>query len=119
MPYAPIYTPADVEARLVVGKTRENHWLDFKSQLGPDNAENAGDVAQFANASGGILVIAAEEADKVLSGFSNVRNAPKLIAHIEDVVKGHLTPVPVVEPHAVEVRSGIYIVAVNVPPSLG
>jgi hypothetical protein len=118
MPYAPIFTPADLNARLVVGQTREDHWLDFKSQLGGDNVENAGDVAQFANASGGVLVIGAQESNEILSGFNSVPDPPKVIARIEGIVKGHLTPVPVIEPHAIELAPGLQIVVVNVPPSL-
>jgi hypothetical protein len=118
MPYAPIYTPADVNERLIVGQTREDHWLDFKSQLGTDNVENAGDAAQFANASGGVLIIGALESNQILTGFTAVPDAPKVIARIEGIVKGHLTPVPVIEPHAIEIAPGLQIVAVNVPPSL-
>jgi len=118
MRYLPIYTPADVIARLVVGQTREDHWLEFKGQLGGNNIENAGDVVQFANASGGVLVIGAQEANQILAGFDPVPDPPKVIERIEGIVKGHLTPVPVIEPHEIEIRPGLQIVAVNVPPSL-
>jgi Schlafen, AlbA_2 len=118
MSYAPIYTPDDVKARLIIGRTREDHGLDFKDQLGKDNAENAGDVAQFANGSGGVLVIGAQEADQVLTGFVTVSDSATVIKRIEDIVKAHLTPVPIIEPHAIEITSGLRIVAVNVPPSL-
>src|SRR5580765_6256057 len=118
MPYKPIYTQADVNARLVVGETREDHWIEFKSDLGDDNAENARDVAQFANASGGILVFGARESNQVLTGFSAVPDPSKVIVRIEAIVKGHLSPVPVIEPHAIDVRLGQQIVVVNVPPSV-
>jgi hypothetical protein len=118
MTYVPIYTPADVTTRLVVGLTREDHWLEFKSQLGGNNVENAGDVAQFANGSGGALVIGAQETNKILAGFDPVPDPSRVIERIEGIIKGHLTPVPVIEPHAIEVSPGLQIVAVNVPPSL-
>lgn len=118
MPYAPIYTPDDVKTRLLVGQTREDHWLEFKGQLGDKNVENAGDIAQFTNASGGVLVIGAQEANQILTGFEPVPEPSKVIQRIEDIVKGNLTPVPVIEPHAIEISPGFQIVAVNVPPSL-
>jgi len=83
LPYLPIYTIADVRERLKVGQTRENHWLDFKYDLGKDNAENARDIAQFANASGGALVLGAEEDDQVFTGFHCVENPPELITRLD------------------------------------
>jgi hypothetical protein len=118
MPYIPIYSLTDIRHLLVVGETREDHWLDFKSELGNDNRENARDIAQFANASGGTLVIGAQESAQTLSGFINIPDPPKVISRIEGIVKGHLTPVPVIEPESFEVARGVHIVVVNVPPSL-
>ncbi len=62
MPYVPIRVPADLQ-RLVVNMTRENQWLEFKREPQTRNdqgrAECARDVGQFANASGGVLVVGA------------------------------------------------------------
>ena len=118
MSYTPIYTSDDVKAQLVIGQSREDHWLEFKGQLGGNNLENAGDVAQFANGSGGVLVIGAQEANQILSGLNPVPDPPNVIERIEGIVRGHLTPVPVIEPQAIQVSPGLQIVAVNVPPSL-
>jgi hypothetical protein len=115
--YLPIRSSVDLQ-RLIIGTTREDHWLDFKAALGGDNPENARDVAQFGNAEGGTLVFGAEEAGHVLTKFTKVPDPPKVIARIEAIVTGHLIPVPVIEPHALEVSPGSYIVAVNVPPSV-
>jgi len=116
--YLTIYSQEDAHALLIIGQTREDHWLDFKSALGKDNAENARDIAQFANASGGVLILGAEENKQVLTGFTLVPDPPSTITRIDDIVKGHLTPVPVFEPRAIEVETGKFIVAINIPPSL-
>jgi Schlafen, AlbA_2 len=115
--YQPIVSPADLH-RLVIGTTREDHWLDFKEALDSENRENARDIAQFCNADGGVLVLGAREADHILTGFSNVQNAPMVIGRIERLVGSNLTPVPTIEPVVLEVAVGLRIIVVNVPPSL-
>jgi len=35
-----IYTTAALRARLIIGATREDDWLEFKSDLGGDNARS-------------------------------------------------------------------------------
>jgi predicted HTH transcriptional regulator len=119
MPYSPIWSSAQIHERLVIGQTREDHWLDFKSALGADNRKIARDVAQFANASGGTLIFGAQESKQVFTGFNGVSDPPNVITRIDDIVKAYLTPVPTIEPHALELPSGIQLVIVNVPPSMG
>src|SRR6266704_549497 len=119
MLYQPIRSAADVQQRLIVRTTKENHWLDFKSALGGDGPENARDVAQFANASGGTLVIGALESARILTGFDNVPKPATVIAQVEASVGGNLTPVPIIEPYIIEAAHGKNVVVVNVPPSIG
>jgi schlafen family protein len=118
MAYLPLSSVEEAKERLVAGVARENHWLEFKTDLGSDNIEIARDIAQFANASGGVLIIGAVETDQALIAFNPLPDPPKLIARLDNIVKGNLTPVPVIEPHIFKMTAEATIVAVNVPPSL-
>jgi len=122
MPYLPIRTVNDVAQRLLIGTTREDDWLDFKREPhargDQGRAECARDIAQFANASGGVLVIGADESAHVHSGWQAVPNPDDFIRWMHDVVNGQLTPGPVVEPTALQTPSGETAVIVNIPPSL-
>lgn len=119
--YESIRTTEELAQRLVPGQTREDHYLDFKSD--PYHRNDAGrrecarDVAQFANASGGNLVIGAPEENHVLQGFKGVGDPDELARWINDVVKGQLEPVPPVELRTVIASSSARLVVVNVPPS--
>jgi Putative DNA-binding domain len=121
VPYLPIRAPADL-GRLVVNTTREDHWLEFKREPQTRNeqgrVECARDVAQFSNALGGVLLVGADEAAHVLSGWQAVPNPDDYIHWVDDVVKGWLTPVPTVEPHTLQVPGGQTVIALNIPPSL-
>jgi hypothetical protein len=106
------------------GVTREDHYLDFKAA--PHSLKTKGgaddlrvDVAAFANASGGTLVIGAQEADHVFDSFASVAKPHEEIRWIDEVLKECLEPPPIVEPHAVVEPGGASIVIVNVPPALG
>jgi len=118
MAYLPLTSVDEAKQHLVAGIARENHWLEFKTDLGNDNIETARDIAQFSNASGGILVIGAVETNQTLTAFYPLPDPPKLIARLDNIVKGHLTPVPVIEPHMLKMTSELTIVTVNVPPSV-
>jgi hypothetical protein len=121
MAFLPIRVPTDLQ-RLALNTTREDHWLEFKrephARSDQGRVELARDVAQFANASGGVLVIGADEVVHVLSGWQTVPNPDDFIHWADDVVKGHLAPVPSIEPHVLQVPSDETVVALNVPPSL-
>jgi len=121
LPYIPIRTVDDLE-RLVVGTTREDDWLDFKrepySRADQGRAECARDVAQFANAAGGVLVFGGVESTHVLSGWQAVRDPDDFIRWTHDVVNGQLAPAPIVEPRTLQAPSGEVVVVINVPPSL-
>lgn len=127
MPYRLICSRADMEVWLVVGATREDHWLDFKGldENGRSYAEGrkgqrecARDVAQFANAAGGTLVIGAEEDGHVLLGFRSVPRAHDLLRWIDETVKGALEPVPAIDPYVIETAGGESVIALNIPPAL-
>ncbi len=121
MGYTPIGTPAELEARVVPSQTREGDALDFKADPWPRNdagrKECAGDVAQFANASGGTVVIGVPEEDHLARSFKDVPEAAELQRWIGDVIDKHLEPVPPIDPRVITLPSGARLVAVNVPPS--
>lgn len=123
MPYTPLRSPADVASHLRVGESREDDYLDLKAVVPypgksdlEDRRECALDIAQFANAMGGVLVIGTTEADLVLTGFESVGNPGKLISWINDVASGQLRPVPVFDCQEIVTGSGARIVTVNVEP---
>ena len=77
MAYAPITTADDVTSRLIPRHTRENHYVEFKAIEERGRAwtrieECARDIAQFANASGGSIIVGAVEQDHMLVEFQNV-----------------------------------------------
>jgi hypothetical protein len=124
MAYKPIRSADDLAARLIVGETREDHWLDFKGfeqkTVWPwsDNDECRRDVVQFANASGGSVVVGAIEENHVLKGFQGVPDPDDTIRRLDEVLKGRLEPVPAIEPVTLRTATGEDVVVVNVPPSL-
>ena len=117
MPYTPIRVTADLQ-RCLPGMTRESHWLDFRQTCHTRPEDCARDVAQFANASGGVLLVGADEEGHTFKGWQEVPNPHEYIRWADEVVKKHLTPVPVVEPTSIEAPSGENVVALNIPPSL-
>lgn len=122
MGYTPIRSRADVEAKLIIGVTLEDHWLEFKSEAWRpgDSKECARDVVQFANASGGTLVIGAEGQNEILRRFRAVENANAVGPWVDTVLNGCTEPVPAFEPQVITVEGGVTLVAINVPlaPSL-
>jgi hypothetical protein len=119
--YVPIRTTEQATERLVVGTSREDHWLEFKrdpyGRTDRDRIECARDVAQFSNASGGVLVFGADEQDHVLAGFAPVSDTGDELQWIDDIVKGRLTPVPPIEPHVLAHGSVGALLIINVPAS--
>ncbi len=121
MGYSAIGTSAELAARVVPTKTLEDDALEFKADPWPRNDEGrrecAADVAQFANASGGTVVIGAPQENHIVQGFKNVSTPAELVRWIEDVINGQLEPVPLVDQRVVDIPGGTRVVAVNVPPS--
>jgi hypothetical protein len=121
MPYQPIRTRDDAGERLVAGVTREDHWLEFKGEPfanDPDGRRKClRAVAQFANASGGTVMIGATSTGEVLDAFASVPNPDEHVRWIDDLVKGNLEPVPGIEPVVIMLSTGTVLVALNVPPA--
>jgi len=124
MAYKPIRSAGDLATRLIVGVTREDHWLDFKGfdqktgRAWADSDECRRDVAQFTNASGGTIVIGALEDGHVLSSFRAVPEPESVVRWVDDVLKAKLEPVPTIEPVTLRTATGEDVVVINVPPSL-
>src|SRR5262245_63070330 len=124
MPYQPIRTSDDLAVRLILGATREDHWLDFKGLDATsgrpyrNNDECRLDVAAFANVDGGSIVIGAEETGHVLARFISVPNAHDVVRWIDEVLKEKLEPMPAIEPYVLHASGGEEIVSINVLPSI-
>jgi len=109
MPYTPLRSSANIAGHLQVGVAREADYLDFKGAIPypgqsdlDDRRECALDIAQFANATGGTLVIGATDANTVLTGFQSVSDP------------GKLRPVPVFDCQEIATTSGARITTVNI-----
>jgi hypothetical protein len=93
MAYKPIRSADDLSTRLIVGVTREDHWLDFKGfdqktgHAWSDSDECRRDVAQFANASGGTIVIGALEEGHLLGSFRPVPSPESVVRWVDEVLK--------------------------------
>src|SRR5262245_19131458 len=81
-----------------------------------DRAECALDIAQFANGSGGVLVIGAEEKNHVFQALVAVKDPQRCQDWIRDVITGQLKPVPAFEPLLIWVDSATPCLVINVPP---
>lgn len=117
MAYSPIRSVADLQQRIVAGVTREDHWLEFKTDLGGDNRETARDVAQFANASGGTVIVGAEEDAEVFARYCGLANPALVAERLDNIVKHHLSPVPIIEIVVLQPQEDRAILVANIPPS--
>src|SRR2546427_6870063 len=103
MGYTRIATPAELAERVIPRQTREDDYLEFKADPWQGNdagkRECARDVAQFANASGGTVLVGVPEQDHVAQGFKDVPSPEDLMHWIGDVLNGRLEPVPPIELH--------------------
>lgn len=103
-----------------VGTARETSRCDFKAtyRLGsspPPYFEMAKDVAAFANASGGVILVGACEAEQKLSKYLPLpeKEADALAAEFSKQVTQRCSPVPMIDPRRIPFESG-FVVAVNV-----
>jgi hypothetical protein len=126
MAYVPISGQSDLLRRLVIGRSVEDHHLEFKAMDAtgrPYNRNDDGkrecarDVAQFANAAGGTIVIGAGERNHVLDRFEAVPEPAGLLLWIDSVLNEQLEPVPPVEAHVVAVESNVSVLTLNIPPT--
>jgi len=127
-----IESTADFERLVRLGETTESLTLDFKRDIGGFKAakhdakregqkELARDIAQFANTSGGCLLIGIGEAQvngkKVAGTVHAIDDFDGRRQWIEQAVQNFLVPTTVaVHPVAIDVAGGT-IIAVNVPAS--
>jgi hypothetical protein len=96
--------------------------LDFKGHHKKDPAEQAKDMAAFANAQGGVILIGvAETADNYERTLLPLPQAKLVAKHYEDAARDLLAPRPLVDPVVVEFPGDAEkaLVAVNVDPFPG
>jgi hypothetical protein len=118
VPFRPIETVDQLPA---IGTHREELNLDFKATLkDTKQAEIAKDVAAFANAAGGTLLIGATEdaATNTLGGWVPISSpdAHAAVTAVVEAVKERCSPSPVIDPKVIERSLGSFVVAVNVWP---
>jgi hypothetical protein len=96
---------------------REQYVLDFKETVDPANWwELAKDVAAFANAIGGVILVGVKEGPPPVYEGLPRDIAERIQVAYENSTKEHLSPRPIVDPVLVSTPSGNFIVAVNVNP---
>lgn len=123
MPFKPLRSAADIVTHLRIGDSREDDFLEFKADRpysdGSDSANRAEcalDIAQFANALGGAIVIGATEVNGVLAGFETAHEPEKLRSWIERVASGQLRPVPAFDLQEIVTPTGESVVIMNISP---
>lgn len=117
MPFRPINEPADLPKP---GMRREDLNCDFKSSVDKSTqTELAKDVAAFANASGGTLLIGANEGEGgALRDWVPMTEAAAnaLKRRFDDAVREQCLPLPVFDPKVIQREPGQFTLAVNVWP---
>ncbi len=95
----------------------EGLYLEFKRDIG--NRQVVRSVAAFANTHGGRLLLGVE-ADKeknIIIAIPGLTLEEGLQERVKNVVLDSITPVPLFEPHLIEVGSGRVVMVVDVPES--
>ena len=121
MTYNRIYQWSDLPS-VPPDKAPETYALDFKAQHKKDPAEHAKDMAAFANAYGGVLLVGvSEKADNYERCLLPVGDAKQVAKDYEDAARDLLAPRPLIDPSVVlfpsdETRA---IVAINVDAFAG
>lgn len=119
--FKPVLTPADLPP---TGTSRETGTFDFKGRQEPsEQRELAKDVAALANATGGVVLVGAQE-DKnhrtlgIYTPIKTVQEAEALTTAYELAVTQRCVPQPVIEVVRIDTIPGVhppgYVVAVNV-----
>jgi hypothetical protein len=131
MGYQPIETRASFDRHVTRGVTKESLHLEFKATYRwsnekreirqEDAIEVCRDIAQFANADGGVLIVGVTEvttndgrrvADEILS----VHEPDNFIGWVEQAIRNNLVPATLARTiRVIETTDGL-IVAINVPP---
>jgi hypothetical protein len=118
MPYRPVHKSEELPA---LGAKREDFNYEFKSTVADAfQAELAKDVAAFANAAGGTILVGASEdkSTNSLQGWVKLSSTEASDARtaFNEAVTRRCSPVPVIDPQIIERAPGEFVVAVNVPP---
>lgn len=102
----------------LVGIAREQLLVDFKAQVDPKrHFELAKDVAAFANASGGVVLVGAVEENGKLARYNPLPEAlgNEIRAAYSQAVRDRCSPVPLCDPVAIATGGG-FVIAVSVWP---
>jgi hypothetical protein len=118
--FKPIRTAGDLPPPGPTTRTQEAHSIDFKNTYSLNNqAEMAKDIAAFANAFGGVILIGTSRDEDPLDYPGISRDfADKLSNAFDDTHAKHLSPKPpIVERHIFPApHTGQFMLAVNVHP---
>ncbi len=117
----PTWSPITTPKQLPNVGDAEQTWLDFKVRVATANRyELAKDVAAFANASGGTLVVGAADASDRLSAYRPLTKdeARETAKAYEEATRDRVTPLPVIQIEILPYGDG-YVVTVNVHPFPG
>jgi len=117
--FQPLTSPATLPPK---GTSRESGTFDFKGSADPTNArELAKDVAAFANAFGGVVLVGAveDQATHTLKEYSGMKRpvADALTAAYDQAVRDRCDPPPIFDALPIELPPALgtgYVVAVNV-----
>lgn len=121
----PLYQPIRDWSDLPPGppsKSAESLALDFKSEHHRNIAEHAKDMAAFANAFGGVLLVGvAESADAFTRSLMPLRAAKAAARDYENAARDLLSPRPLVDPSILlfPEDESLALVAVNIDPYPG
>lgn len=122
-----LHDASGFESMVHLGATAEGLYLDFKGKVDlhadKEKIELARDIAQFANSSGGVVLIGVQEkllsnGIKVADHVVNIEKPDVLIQQAEQVISNYLVPSTLsrsMEP--IVLRDGKAVVAINVQPS--
>jgi len=116
-----MFSPIDQTSELPkVGINNERRTIDFKGATTDDRYEIAKDVASFANAEGGTILIGAKGSGEYLASYAplSTSDASKLQRSYEEAIRDRCSPVPLFDVVGVPVEGG-FVVAVNVWPFPG
>ena len=106
----------------------ENSYLDYKVSLSNKSDKDSKreflkDISGFANASGGHLIIGAQEPTPGVTTESRLRgidNGPETAANLERLASSSIEPrIPGLRIFLVKIRNGKHCLIAHVPPSLG
>ena len=133
MPYHAITSLTEFEQTVELSVSTESRFLEFKREYGWKGAtaqakhglalEVCRDIAQFANAQGGVLLVgisemAASDGGAVADAIVSVPDVEGLIAWVQQPVRNHLVPATFeLDSAVISVRSD-KVVAFNVPPNV-